>query len=107
MAWSTASSRHLPRDLCSTNSTPGQNRSTKPCAPPSFLTFSSKVATRLLVMPKISKKSNQKGLARLSSLQASAQVLLKSNALDLISFQLRPIWCSQSELGCYWKVRFF
>jgi hypothetical protein len=31
-------------------------------------------------------------LAWLSSLQASAQVLLKSNALDLISFQLRPIY---------------
>jgi hypothetical protein len=37
-------------------------------------------------------------------LQASAQVLLKSNALDLISFQLRPIWYSQSELGSYLKV---
>ncbi len=45
----------------------------------------------LSVMPKISKKAIQKGLASLSSLQASAQVLLKSNALDLISFQLRPI----------------
>jgi hypothetical protein len=48
-------------------------------------------STSLLVMPKISKKSIQKGLASLSSLQASAQVLLKSNALNLISFQLRPI----------------
>ena len=76
--------------LCSTSSTPGQNRSMKPRWPPSFLTCCSKVPTRLSVMPKISKKSIQKGLAWLSSLQASAQVLLKSNALDLISFQLRP-----------------
>ena len=39
----------------------------------------------------------QCGLASLSSLQASAQVLLKSNALDLISFQLRPIKYSSNE----------
>jgi len=50
------------------------------------------------LMPTISKKSIQKGLASLSSLLASAQVLLKSSALDLISFQLRPIKRSQSEL---------
>jgi hypothetical protein len=39
-------------------------------------------------------------LAWLFSLQASAQVLLKSNALDLISFQLRPIWYSQCGHQC-------
>ena len=42
---------------CSTSSMPGQNRSMKPWPPPCFLTFSSKVATRLSVMPKISKKA--------------------------------------------------
>ena len=45
------------------------------------------VATRLLVMPKISKKSIQNGLPWLSSLAASAQVRLKVRARDLISFQ--------------------
>ena len=46
------------------------------------------VATRLLVMPKISKKSIQNGLPWLSSWAASAQVRLKVSARDLISFQL-------------------
>ena len=45
------------------------------------------VATRLLVMPKISKKSIQKGLPWPSSWAASAQVRLKVSARDLISFQ--------------------
>ena len=70
---------------------PGQNRSTKPSvlalAPGSFLTACPKVATRLLVTPKISKKSIQNGLPWLSSLAASAQVRLKVRARDLISFQ--------------------
>ena len=39
----------------------------------------------------------QKGLASLSTLLASAQVLLKSNALDLISLQLRLIKCYLNE----------
>ena len=52
-----------------------------------FLTACSKVATRLSVMPKISKKSIQNGLLWLSSLAASAQVRLKVSARDLISFQ--------------------
>ncbi len=42
-------------------------------AAPSFLTLSSNVATRLSVMPKISKKAIQNGLASESSLAASAQ----------------------------------
>jgi len=87
-AWS----RFLPRDFCSTSNMPGQNRSTKPSvlalAPGSFLTACSNVATRLLVMPKISKKSIQNGLPWLSSLAASSQVRLKFSARDLISFQL-------------------
>ena len=67
---------------------PGQSRSTKPwvtaSAPGSFFTACSNVATRLLVMPKISKKSIQNGLLWLSSLAASAQVRLKVRARDLI-----------------------
>jgi len=46
----------------------------------------SNVATRLLLTPKISKKSIQNGLACESSLAASAQVLANYRALDLISF---------------------
>lgn len=56
-------------------------------------------ATRLSVMPKISKKAIQKGLASLSSLAASVQVRLKFSARDLISFQLKGMAGSPFFVG--------
>jgi type III secretory pathway component EscU len=64
-----------------------------------FRVFFAATTGSKLVMPKISKKANQKGLASLSSLLVLAQFLLKSCTLDLISFHLMLIKCSINGLA--------
>src|SRR5690606_11250159 len=80
-------------------STPFQNRSMNPRLSPSFFTGSSKLATRLRVIPKMLKKPSQKDLASASSLLSFSHSLAKARERLLISFQLRGMVGSSFVCG--------
>jgi hypothetical protein len=75
------------RLLCSISSFPRQKRSARPRASPNLRTTCSNVATRLSVMPKISKNPIQNGLACEASSCASAHSFEKAMARSRISLQ--------------------